>query len=100
MGAMTPNVTALRALAGRLRSEAEHLERLAEHLEPAVGPARAGPATHLGVEEAASALGVGRSTVFRLLAAGALDSVHLGRRRWVTAASVDALLAAAIDRAG
>lgn len=97
---ITPTAAALRALAASLRADAEHLERLAEHLEAgSAGPAHRGPATHLSVDEAAAALGVGRSRVYELLAERRLASIRLGRRRWVTSASVDELLAAELSRA-
>jgi excisionase family DNA binding protein len=35
--------------------------------------------------EAARALGIGRSEVYQLLAAGALESVHIGARRRISA---------------
>jgi len=91
---------ALSAAARRLRAEADQLDALAEHLSAVpAAPSRKGPSTHLSIDEAAEALGVGRSRVYELLAAGQLSSVRLGRRRWVTRASVDALLAASVEQA-
>lgn len=45
------------------------------------------------IPEAAHLLGVGRSSIYALLDAGALASVNIGRRRLVTRASIDALIA-------
>jgi len=91
---------ALTAAARRLRAEADQLDVIAERLSAAsTVTARKGPSTHLSIDEAADALGVGRSRVYELLSAGQLGSVRLGRRRWVTRASIDALLARAEQQA-
>lgn len=47
------------------------------------------------VADAAKALGIGRSKAYELIAAGTLDTVTIGRRRLVKAASVRALAEAA-----
>jgi len=90
---------ALTAAARRLRAEADQLEALAARLSAPPAPARKGPSTHLSIDEAADALGVGRSRVYELLGAGQLGSVRLGRRRWITRASIEALLARAEQQA-
>ncbi|MGT2426604.1 helix-turn-helix domain-containing protein [Amnibacterium kyonggiense] len=43
--------------------------------------------------EAAAALGVGRSTVFRLIQTGALPSVRIGANRRIRVADVEAYVA-------
>jgi excisionase family DNA binding protein len=82
-----------------MEDPAAALDALAVRLATPPDPARKGPSTHLSIDEAAAAAGVGRSRVFELLGDGALASVRLGRRRWVTAASVAALLATSVERA-
>ncbi|MEX2556343.1 MAG: helix-turn-helix domain-containing protein [Actinomycetota bacterium] len=42
----------------------------------------------LSVPDAAAALGVGRTTVFAMIAAGKIPSVTLGRRRLVPATAI------------
>ena len=42
-----------------------------------------------GVTEAATALGLGRSTIWVLIAAGRLQTVKIGRRTLVTRASIE-----------
>jgi excisionase family DNA binding protein len=42
-----------------------------------------------GVTEAAVALGLGKSTVWALIAAGRLQTVKIGRRTLVTRASIE-----------
>lgn len=51
------------------------------------------PRAALSVEEAATALGIGRTYVFELIKDGTLETVKLGRRRLVPMKAVDALLA-------
>jgi excisionase family DNA binding protein len=45
------------------------------------GPAKSvhGPVLLLSVEQAAQALGIGRSTLYELIAAGEVETVHIGR---------------------
>ena len=50
------------------------------------------PRSALSVEEAASALGIGRTYVFQLIKEGHLETVRLGRRRLVPMKAIDALL--------
>lgn len=47
----------------------------------------------VGAEEAAQILGVGRSTVFKLVKDGTLQGVKLGKRRLFTIHELEALLA-------
>lgn len=47
----------------------------------------------LSVEEAADALGLGRTYIFQLIKEGALESIRAGRRRLVPVKAVDAFLA-------
>ncbi len=47
----------------------------------------------VGAEEAAQILGVGRSTVFKLVKEGTLRGVKLGKRRLFTVHELEALLA-------
>jgi excisionase family DNA binding protein len=44
-----------------------------------------------GVPEAANALGLGKSTIWALVAAGKLETVKIGRRTLVTRASIERL---------
>lgn len=46
----------------------------------------------LSVPKAAKILGIGRSTAYRLVKAGVLKVVRLGRRIWVITASLRKLL--------
>ncbi len=46
----------------------------------------------LSAEEAASRLGVGRTTIFGLLAAGDLQSLKIGRRRLIPTAALAAFV--------
>lgn len=45
------------------------------------------------VEEAAQALGIGRTYAFQLIKDGSLETVRLGRRRLVPVSAVEGLLA-------
>lgn len=46
----------------------------------------------LSPEEAAEALGVGRTTIYELLASGRIASIRVGRRRLVPIWAIDAFL--------
>lgn len=46
----------------------------------------------VGVEEAADMLGIGRSSVFALMNAGALKSLKVGKRRLIAVAELRAFL--------
>jgi excisionase family DNA binding protein len=50
-------------------------------------------------EEAAERLGIGRSTVFGLLADGRLESVTIGRRRLIRPEALTAFIDKAVQRA-
>lgn len=60
---------------------------------PAARPPAATAPLLLTVVEAARLLGVGRSTTYELLAAGELESVHIGRCRRVPVAAVEDFVA-------
>lgn len=47
----------------------------------------------LPIEQAARAAGVGRSTIYRLVAEGRLRKINIGRRALIDAASLRALIA-------
>jgi excisionase family DNA binding protein len=51
------------------------------------------PRRMLTVEQAAEALGIGRTTMFALIKSGELDSVRIGRLRRVPADAIDAYTA-------
>jgi excisionase family DNA binding protein len=51
------------------------------------------PPLCLRVEDAARALGIGRSTVYDLIRSGRLRSIKIGRRRLVPRDAVEALIA-------
>ncbi len=66
------------------------------HKQPTAGDPAASDATRSAytVEGAGRCLGgIGRTTVYGLIAAGKLEAVKLGSRTLITAASIDALLA-------
>jgi excisionase family DNA binding protein len=48
----------------------------------------------LGITEAAKAVGVSRSSIYRLLATGQLQGVKIGARRLIRTEALDALLGA------
>lgn len=50
--------------------------------------------------EAAELLGVGRSTIYELIGAGALASVKIGRRTLVPAEAIDRYIAGLTDGSG
>lgn len=50
----------------------------------------AAPRLMLTVEQAAEALGIGRTTMFALVKSGEIQSVRIGRLRRVPAAAIDA----------
>jgi excisionase family DNA binding protein len=56
------------------------------------------PSTLLTIDEAASMLRVGRTTIFRLVAEGELMSIKVGRRRLVPTASLDDFVERATGR--
>lgn len=54
----------------------------------------------VSIAEAQRALGLSRTTVFQLAAAKRLTRVKVGRRSLITVASIEALVADAIDNEG
>ncbi|MBS2534156.1 excisionase family DNA-binding protein [Catenulispora sp. NF23] len=50
------------------------------------------PRVMLTVEQAADAIGIGRTTMFALLKNGDVESVRIGRLRRVPAAAIDSFL--------
>lgn len=55
----------------------------------------------VSVPKAMRALGVGRNTVYKLIASGELESIQLGTRRLIPVAALDALIERlAGDRSG
>lgn len=60
------------------------------HKKPTTAPVER---LSVGAEEAAQILGVGRSTVFKLVKEGMLRGVKLGKRRLFTVRELEALLA-------
>jgi excisionase family DNA binding protein len=72
----------------------EAAQRFADELIAAVAAsAPAGPERLLSVDEAAQLLGIGRSKLYQLLAAGRLRSLSIGDRRLIPASSIDAYIA-------
>lgn len=59
-----------------------------ESVDASASPTR-WPRLLLRPEEAAQVLGIGRSTVYELLAAGAIESVHIGKARRIPVASLE-----------
>ncbi|HVA86573.1 MAG TPA: helix-turn-helix domain-containing protein [Candidatus Saccharimonadales bacterium] len=57
-------------------------------------PASAAPDRLLSIDEAASALGIGRSRLYDEIGAGRLRSIRVGRRRLVAAGSIADFIAA------
>jgi excisionase family DNA binding protein len=51
------------------------------------------------IAEAQRALGIGRSTAYRLIQNGSLETVKIGRRTLITMASIRALAGEPIDNA-
>lgn len=50
------------------------------------------------VADACKAIGVGRTVVYELLAAGRLESIHLGRRRLIKTDSIRRLVSGASEK--
>jgi excisionase family DNA binding protein len=63
-------------------------DRLVERLAPLLESPTGEPAAALSVEDAAMVLGISERTITRLISAGHLTPVSIGRRRLVTAESV------------
>jgi len=94
--------TNLLARAQRLVAEASALTTDLAHLvdQAAAPPERTVTPTLLTADQAAEALAVGRSTVFRLMATGELGSVKIGSLRRVPVVAVEAYVAGLDQAAG
>lgn len=62
-------------------------------------PNEAPTAQLISIDATTKALSVSRSSVYNLIASGALETVHLGRRRLIKVASVNKLAANGIGAA-
>ncbi|MGW0992485.1 helix-turn-helix domain-containing protein [Streptomyces tendae] len=71
-------------------TQQELLDAVQEHTTPQQDSARVA----LTVEEAARRLGVGRTTMYALVASGEVQSVQIGRLRRVPVQALDSYLAA------
>lgn len=82
--------------AGQARIRAA-LDELAEAIIAAVDEGRAdpGPPRLLSIDEAAAALGLGRSALYGEISAGRLGSLLVGRRRLIPASAIAEFIAAA-----
>ena len=69
------------------------IAELAAALRAELAPAPAAPDRLMGVNEAAALLGLGRSKVFELLAAGRLRSIAVGRRRLIPSGAIAEFIA-------
>ncbi len=58
---------------------------------------RPGPALLVKVDDAARLLGIGRTTMFQLIAAGEVPTVRLGKRRLVVRAGLERFVERLID---
>jgi excisionase family DNA binding protein len=85
---MSPRTEALLAAADALGLAADALRRAARS-EAAEGPPRL-----MSVEEAADALGLGRTATYGLIQSGSLRTHKIGRRRLVSEAAVADYIAA------
>ena len=81
---------ALVAAADALAAAADALRAVALAAEPDAGPDRL-----LSVGEAAAQLGIGRSLVYDLIAAGRVRSLRVGRRRLVPSGAIADYIAGA-----
>ena len=84
-------------LAGKLAQLAERLA--AGNTESTSSVAPESPRVLLSVEEAAHRLGIGRTTAFCLIRAGALASVRIGRLRRIHVDAVNAYAARLVEQA-
>lgn len=50
-----------------------------------------------GIDEAARALGLGRTTIYALIGEGLLRSIKVGNRRLIPASALESFLAAALE---
>jgi len=75
---------------GQVRAAVAALaEALIAALRAEAAQATAGPDRLLSIDQAAEALGIGRSRLYDELAAGRLRSVKLGRRRLVPSSAIE-----------
>jgi len=63
-----------------------------QHAKPNPQPERTVSPVSYCVEDAAKALGIGRTFVFHLIKEGKLKAVHIGRRTLVPVAEVEAFM--------
>lgn len=87
-------------LASLLHRLGELLAEITAHQPPVIPEPRQSPErTLLTPEEAAMRLGVGRTTMYRLMGSGEIESVQIGRLRRVPTSAVDAYAQKLIIRA-
>lgn len=72
---------------------AELIEALRESVREEAASAPRAPDRLLSIEEAADALGIGRTAAYNELQAGRLRSLKVGRRRLVSASAIAAYIA-------
>lgn len=72
---------------------AELVEAIRETVRAEADAAPRAPDRLLDVDEAAAALGLGRSALYGLIGSGDLRSIRVGRRRLVPAAAIAAFIA-------
>lgn len=70
----------------------ELVDAIRDELTQADSPAKAPPRL-LSVDEAAEALGIGRTALYAAIASGQVHSVSIGRRRLVPASAIAELVA-------
>lgn len=70
----------------------ELVDAIRDELAQADRPAKAPPRL-LSVDEAAEALGIGRTALYAAIASGQVQSVSIGRRRLVPASAIAELVA-------
>ena len=88
-------------LAARLDSALNELASIAREVRSleSAGTRVAPEPVLLSPEEAAAVLGVGRSTIYRLIDEGALRRMLIGRRALIPRADIDAFVAAQLGQA-
>ena len=73
---------------------AELVEALREELRTEAGGDQRSPDRLLSIDEAADALGIGRTRAYREIQDGRLRTVTVGRRRLVPASAIDEFIGA------